>query len=122
MCKTRRNAEIAMLSNAQAAVRKNLGYEQAVCMKFFREEMHRKVLHNAQGLWKREAFIRRSSGGAVGAADGGGTNILSRTAPVGHADCGATPHYLVGHAGPGVPQTHRTHTPRRRLSRLRVWN
>lgn len=110
-----------MLSNAQAAVRKNLGYEQAVCMKFFREEMHRKVLHNAQGLWKRGAFIRRFSGGAVGTADGGGTNTLSRTAPVGHADCGATPHCTRRARRVGVPQTHRTHTPRR-LSRLRVWN
>lgn len=111
-----------MLSNAQAAVRKSLGYEQAVCMKFFREEMHRKVLHNAQGLWKRGAFIRRSSGGSVGAADGGGEEhtVMHRTRRARRLRCyAALPRRA---RRPGVPQTHRTHTPRRRLSRLRVWN
>ena len=50
LCKTVFFAVIARLCNSQAVVHGKVSYEQAILQNFYTLIMHRKVLHNSQGM------------------------------------------------------------------------
>ena len=73
MCKTPKKPYGARGFDAQGAVHKKRGYEQAVCTAFRKTVMHRKILHNAQAAvhkilrakFRREWTFLSLRGGAL---------------------------------------------------------